>query len=255
MKLIRGGALFVGLLGVAGVTQAGVTSTWTAVSDYDFRGITQTGRDPALQASVDYAHPSGWYIGGWASNIDFGVDESASNLKDPKVELDIYTGFTKTLDTGLNFDVGGVAYTYPEESDFNYLEVYGGIGYTDKSGLSIKGKFFYSPDFGGDTTPGDTSAEYLTGDLSVPLPSNFSFTAHVGYSFGDYWDTFLKNSNAGDNYFDYAVGVGYTAGKFSLALKYIDGSDLKELEHTRNDIFTSESKVVLSVATTFPWGE
>jgi uncharacterized protein (TIGR02001 family) len=220
------------------------------VSDYDFRGITQTAGDPALQASLDYAHPSGWYIGAWASNLKFGVP-SGGPLKDPKIELDLYTGFTKTLDTGLNYDLGGVVYTYPEETDFNYLEVYAGLGYTDKSGLSIKGKFFYSPDFGGDTTPGDTSAEYISGDLSVPLPQNFSFTAHAGYSFGDYWKDFLGSQE----YFDYAVGFGYTAGKVSLGLKFIDGSDEKALKHTPNDFFTSKSKVVLSVATTFPWGE
>lgn len=248
MKLIRGAALFVGLLGVAGATQAGVTSTWTAVNDYDFRGITQTAGDPALQASLDYAHDSGWYIGAWGSNIDFGAG-------DPNLEVDVYTGFTKTLESGLNYDVGGVYYTYPSASDFNYLEIYGGLGFTAKSGLSVKGKFWYSPDFGGDSTPGDTSAEYIQGDLTMPLPANFSITAHAGYSFGDYWDSFLKDAGAGDNYFDYAVGVGYTAGKFNLAVKWIDGSDLKESDGTPGGIFSSEARVVLSVATTFPWGE
>ncbi len=246
MKLIRGGALFVGLLGVAGATQAGVSSTWTAVSDYDFRGITQTAKDPALQASIDYAHDSGWYIGGWGSNVDFGPS-------DPSIELDVYTGFSKSLDTGLNYDLGGVYYTYHSNPSpgLDYAELYAGLGYEAKSGVSIKGKFFYSPDFGGSATPGSTSAEYISGDLSVPLPSNFSFTAHAGYSFGDFW----KDIPGNQEYFDYALGVGYEAGKFSLGLKFIDGSDLKSLDGTPGDVFTSESKVVFSVATTFPWGE
>ena len=255
MKLIRGAALFIGLLGVAGATQAGVTSTWTATSDYDFRGITQSAGDPALQASIDYAHPSGWYIGAWASNIKFGVDESASGLSDPKIETDVYTGFTKTLESGLSYDVGGVFYGYPEESTFNYFELYAGVGFTAKSGMSIKGKLFYSPDFGGDATPGNTSAEYLSADASFPLPQNFSITAHAGYSFGNYWDSFLKDAALGDKYFDYSVGVGYTAGKFSLSLKWIDGSDLKESDGTPHDFFSSEGRAVFSVATTFPWGE
>ena len=250
MKLIRGGALFVGLLGVAGATQAGVTSTWTAVSDYDFRGITQTAGDPALQASVDYAHSSGWYVGGWGSNVDFGGS-------DPDIEIDLYGGFTKTLDTGLSYDLGGVYYTYhssPSPS-VDYYELYAGLGYTDKSGLSIKGKLFYSPDFGGSFTQGDTSAEYLSADLSVPLPQNFSLTAHAGYSFGDYWKDGAPGAFSDSEYFDYSIGVGYTLKKFSLALKFIDGSDLKVADGTPGDVFTSESKVVFSVATTFPWGE
>jgi uncharacterized protein (TIGR02001 family) len=247
MKLFRGATLFIGLLSVAGATQAGVTSSWTVVSDYDFRGVTQSAQDAALQASLDYAHDSGWYLGAWASNIDFGPG-------DPNLELDVYTGFTKSLDSGLNYDLGGVYYTYPSESDFNYLELYGGVGFTSKSGVSIKGKLFYSPDWGGDSTPGSPSAEYLSGDLTMPLPSNFSITAHVGYSFGDFWDD-AKDAGAGRPYFDYAIGVGYTAGKFSLAAKFIDGSDLKELDGTPGDVFSSESRVVVSVATTFPWGE
>lgn len=248
MKLIRGGVLLIGMLGVATATQAGVSSTWTATSDYDFRGITQSAKDPALQASVDYAHDSGWYVGLWASNVEFGPG-------DPNIEVDGYGGFTKTLESGFSYDLGGVYYSYHTDPNpsLNYYELYAGVGFTAKSGVSIKGKFFYSPDFGGDFTEGDTEAEYLSADLTVPLPSNFSILGHAGYSFGDYWDG--GSFPPGNEYFDYSVGVGYTAGKFNLALKFIDGSDLKITDGTPGDVFTSESKVVFSVATTFPWGE
>src|SRR5689334_21233843 len=159
MKLIRGGVVLVGLLGAASAAQAGLSSTWTVASDYDFRGISQTAKDPALQASLDYTHPSGFYISAWGSNVDFGT-------RDPDVEVDIYGGFTRQLDSGLNYDFGGIYYTYhssPAQSP-DYVEAYAGLGYTDKSGLSIKGKLFYSPDFGGSSTPGHTPAKYLTAD-------------------------------------------------------------------------------------------
>jgi uncharacterized protein (TIGR02001 family) len=213
-------------------------------NDYDFRGITQSARDPALQASLDYAHDSGWYIGAWGSNVDFGPS-------DPNLEVDLYTGFSKQLDTGLNYDIGGVWYTYHSAPNpgANYVELYAGLGYTDQSGMSIKGKFFYSPDFGGKSTPGDTSAEYIQADFSYPLPANLSIIAHAGYNFGDYWKDFLNDSE----YFDYSVGLGYTAGNFNFAVKYIDGSDLKDTPGT--EVFDSRDKVVVSVATTFPWGE
>jgi uncharacterized protein (TIGR02001 family) len=251
MKSIRGGLVSIGLLAVAGAAQAGVTSTWTATNDYDFRGITQTANNAAIQGSLDYAHPSGWYAGAWASNLRFGA---TSPLKDPKVELDLYTGFTKTLDSGLSYDLGGIYYTYPEESDFNYLEGYAGLGFTAKSGASIKGKFFYSPDFGGKTTPGNTPAEYISADGSFPLPQNFSVIGHAGYSWGDYWDfaKLVKNGAFGRPYFDYSVGVGYTLGKFSLAAKWVDGSDNKEAKDFQ--FFSSKARVVVTVATTFPWG-
>jgi uncharacterized protein (TIGR02001 family) len=242
MKLIRGGALFTGLLLVAGAAQAGVTSTWTLTNDYDFRGNSQTAKDPALQGSLDYAHESGWYVGAWGSNIDFQVDEAATGLNDPKLEVDLYTGFTKSLENGFTYDVGGVYYGYPDEGDFDYLEIYGSIAKD-----WFKTKLWYSPDFGGDTTNGDTEAWYLEANGTWALPANFSILAHVGYSTGDYWDDIYT-----DDLIDYSIGVGYTAGKFNLALKYVDtDSDVQ----ITSDAFNNEGRVIVTVATTFPWGE
>lgn len=236
MKLIRGGALFIGLLAVAGATQAGVTSTWTATNDYDFRGNSQSAKDPAIQGSLDYAHESGWYIGAWASNVDFHANGEQTDL-----EVDLYTGFTKTLESGLAWDAGIVGYQY-DESDANYFEVYGSLAKD-----WFKAKLWYSPDFGGDTTSGDTAAWYVEANGTFPLPQNFSILAHVGYSTGDYWDDVYT-----DNLIDYSIGVGYTAGKFNLALKYADtDSDVQVV----TDEFNNEGRVLLTVATSFPWGE
>ena len=253
MKLIRGGALFIGLLGVAGATQAGVTSTWTIASDYDFRGITQTARDPAVQASLDYAHASGAYVGAWASNIDFGTNKNSP--ANPTVETDFYGGFKKSYDSGVGFDVGAVYYTYHLDGgkDFNYWEGYAGGSYKWASA-----KLFYSPKFGGNAAEDflgkNISAFYISTDAAYPLPKNFSIIAHAGYSFGDYWDK-LKDIDAGQPYFDWAVGVGVTTGYFSWAAKYIDGSDLKQSDIPKVDVFTSRSKYVLTVSTTFPWAK
>ena len=38
-------------------------------TDYRFRGISQSGGDPALQGGFDVAHDSGFYVGTWASSI------------------------------------------------------------------------------------------------------------------------------------------------------------------------------------------
>jgi uncharacterized protein (TIGR02001 family) len=226
-----------GLLGAATAANAGVTSTWTLTNDYDFRGITQTAQDPAVQGSVDYASDSGWYVGAWGSNVDFG-----NGPVSPDLEVDVYTGFTGTSEGGLGYDVGIVYYSYHSDSDPNYFEIYGSL-----SKDWFKGKVWYSNDFGGDTTAGDTPAYYVEGNGTFPLPNNFSVLAHVGYSAGDYW------SDTDTEYFDYSVGVGYTAGKFNLALKWVDGSDLEAFDGTPDDVFSSEARVIFTVATTFPW--
>jgi uncharacterized protein (TIGR02001 family) len=222
-----------GLLASAGAANAGVTSTWTLASDYDFRGITQTDEDPALQGSIDYAHDSGWYVGAWASNVDFpGYD---GNL-----ELDLYTGFTGTTEGGLGWDAGIIWYTYPtsdttatEGELLEFPEIYGSLSYGP-----FKGKLWYSDDFGGT----DESSYYLDATATFPLPANFSVLAHVGYSDGDAIDVLY-----GDAYTDYSVGVGYTAGNFNLALKYV-GQDI-------DDAYGLDDRVIFTIATTFPWGE
>jgi uncharacterized protein (TIGR02001 family) len=244
---IATGVVALGLIAVAAAGRAeGVSSTVTVASDYDFRGITQSGQDPALQASIDYAHASGWYIGAWGSNVDFCATGAAGCL-DADYEIDLYAGFSgSTGEHGLGWDVGIVYYSY-EKSDYNYPEIYASL-----SKGWFKAKLSCSNDLGGDTTVGDTPAFYAEGNATVPLPANVSLLGHVGYSFGDYWDD-LDEAGTGGEYFDYSVGVGYTAGHFNLAFKWVDASDLKESDGTPDDVFSSESRVVFTIATTFPW--
>ena len=88
MKSIRTMALVTGLLALSGVSQAQFSSTWTAVSDYDFRGYSQSAKSPALQASADYtAGDTGFSAGAWASNVDFGP----ATMK--TMELDLYANY------------------------------------------------------------------------------------------------------------------------------------------------------------------
>jgi uncharacterized protein (TIGR02001 family) len=218
-------------LGVAGMTQAGVTATVTGVSDYDFRGYTQTARDPALQGSVDWSGDYGLSAGAWASSsLDFGPGTDAN------VELDLYAGWAGGSENGPQYSLGAVWYTYPGANDFNYPEISAGIGYK-----SISGKLWYS----WDEASSNLSAWYIEGNYTYPLPDDFGLTVHAGYSFGDYWKSF------DGEYFDWAVGVTRSFGHFDTALKFIDGSNAV-YDHS-SDIFSAKAKVVFSVSTTFPW--
>src|SRR5215470_11326006 len=46
-----------------GAAHAQISASVAAVSDYRFRGISQSDRKPALQGSVAYDHPSGLFAG------------------------------------------------------------------------------------------------------------------------------------------------------------------------------------------------
>lgn len=228
-----------GLLLAAAAANAQVSSTVTLTNDYDFRGASQSATDPAIQASIDYAQESGWYVGAWASNVDFG------NEVDIDYEVDLYTGFSGGDEEGLGWDVGFIYYAYPDDSDANYPEIYGKINYNVFSGA-----LFYSNDF----VNSNESAVYLSGDVNLPMPSNFSLLAHAGYNFGDFWDG--QDGESSSDYIDWSVGVGYTAGHFDLALKWVDTTlDDGDFWFSRDDVNNTEGRVVFTVATTFPWGK
>ncbi len=226
-----------GMLAAAAAAQAEVSSTWTLTNDYDFRGASQSAKDPAVQASIDWADESGWYIGAWASNVDFGP------AADIDYEVDLYTGFSGGDEEGLGWDVGFVYYAYPDDSDVNYPEIYGKISY----GL-FSGALFYSNDYVGSSE----NAIYVTGDVGVPIAdTGFSVIAHAGYNFGDFWD-----QGDGSEYIDWSIGGSYTVGNFDLALKWVDTTlDEGDFWFSSDDVNNTEGRVVFTISTTFPWGD
>jgi uncharacterized protein (TIGR02001 family) len=229
MKLSQGLAAIV-LTMSAAAAHAEITGTVTATTDYDFRGITQTKQKPAIQGSLDYSHASGFYAGAWASNVDFG------NCCDENWELDVYGGW-RGGET-IAYDVGLVYYTYPGAKDIDYPEIYASATWK-----VLTGKVWYSWDFG---QSGD-SAEYYQLDANIPLPANFTLGLHTGYSDGKYWGS--------DNYIDWSAGVSYTLSHFNLNLKWVDGSDIKALNNTPNNVNSSDARAIFSVSTTFPWSK
>jgi uncharacterized protein (TIGR02001 family) len=233
MRRILGIGAFL-MLGAAGAAQAGVTGTVTAASDYDFRGISLSAKDPALQASIDYANDSGFYAGIWGSNVDFsgyGLDES--------VEIDYYLGYTFGPKDGPTYELAFVYYTDPGTNvKIDYAEPHIGVTYK-----WFNAKLWYAWDYGNTSQ----SAEYIEGNGTFALPQDFAVVAHAGYAWGDYWKSF------NGEYFDYSIGVTKSFGHFNFALKFIDGSDAV-YDHS-SDTYSGDSKVWLSVATTFPWSK
>ncbi|MFM2110290.1 MAG: hypothetical protein EB021_04740 [Gammaproteobacteria bacterium] len=222
----------VALGAAASVAQAEVSSTITLTSDYDFRGLTQTARDPALQASLDWANDSGMYVGAWASNVDFGKGTDAD------VEVDLYAGFRGSFNDDLSFDVGAIQYAYQPNGDkVDFAEAYGSLTYK-----AVTAKYSYAWDYGNT----GSAASYFELNSAVPLPNDFSLTLHGGYSSGEYWT---------ENYLDYSIGVAKSVGNFAVSLKWVDGSDLQSAQKAPADVFTSDAKLVFSVATTLPWGK
>lgn len=83
-------------------------------SDYRFRGVSQTNRDPALQAGIEHASDSGFYAGAWGSNVSWLSDLSAAGAPvSSSLELDGYLGYRGTFGETVGFDAGALYYHYP----------------------------------------------------------------------------------------------------------------------------------------------
>src|SRR5471030_553557 len=80
------------------------------VSDYRYRGISQTRLKPALQGGFDYTNnPTGFYAGTWLSTIKWTKDAGGSG----DIEWDIYAGKRGQISADVSYDVGVLTYVYP----------------------------------------------------------------------------------------------------------------------------------------------
>lgn len=155
----------------AGTAFAQVDANVGVVSNYLFRGVTQTDDSAAVQGGLDYAHGSGLYVGTWLSNIDFGGKEDA--------EVDLYAGHGGEFgDTGIGWDIGTIYYLYPGGGDLDYAEAYVGLGYGPVS-ASVAGTYWGEVD---GPAAFDTGDLYYNVSIDVPVPlEKFSLTAFAGY--------------------------------------------------------------------------
>lgn len=171
------------------------------VSDYRYRGISQSRLKPALQGGVDYADKSGFYVGAWGSSIKWIKDAGAT---DGTVEVDLYGGYKGAVGD-VSYDVGFLRYEYvgnklasvPGSVNANTNEVYGAVTY----GLfTAKYSHALTDLFG---TAGSKGAYYLDLSANFDLGSGYTLTPHVGrqgnYSaaYNDYSLTLTKDLGNG----------------------------------------------------------
>ena len=78
------------------------------------------------------------------------------------------------------------------------------------------------------------------------VAQEFGLGVHLGFSDGDFFDE-------SDSIVDYGVSVTKSFGNFDFELKYVDTDQDSDVCETPDDVFTCEGRIILSVATTFPW--
>jgi len=185
-------------------------------SQYIFRGLTQTGKEPALQGGVDYSHSSGFYLGVWGSNVSWLREVGLKN--DSSLEVDVYGGYKNTIgDTGFTYDIGALQYFYPGnapsksalnaagQQDANTTELYGALGWkwlTAKYSHVVSGGAFGVPD------GRNTYYAELNGAFPI-AETGYSIIAHVGrQEFDGSTTAFAPDDNDKlYSYTDYKIGA------------------------------------------------
>lgn len=89
----------------------------TLASDYIFRSETQTNHHPALQATLEYDHASGFYVGTFGSNVswikDAAPDPGPGQRIHNNIETDLWLGYRNKIGEDWSYDVGLYYYYYP----------------------------------------------------------------------------------------------------------------------------------------------
>ncbi|MGE0081962.1 MAG: TorF family putative porin [Thiohalomonadaceae bacterium] len=160
------------------------------VSNYVWRGQSQTDDGAALQGGVDYTHDSGAYAGVWASNVDDGQESG--------IEYDVYVGFANEVGD-FGYDVAYLTYNYTNEDFAEDSAEY-------KLGAS------YGPLSAAYYLDSDSDYSYVEAGAAFALPAGFGLDLHYG----------LLDPDEGETAWDYAVGISKSLGGVGLSVSYVE---------------------------------
>jgi uncharacterized protein (TIGR02001 family) len=199
-------------------------------TDYIFRGVSQSRRNPAPQAGADFTY--GIIYGGvWGSDIDFGSNIDGSRVG--SIEVDVYGGIKPVLGP-VTFDLGVIYYAYPSANDKgplflqvreqSYIEGKLGVSASLIPKLTTGVTVFYSPQY----TGGQGQVTTVEGTVAYEFPAFYkvvpTLSGTVGGVFGDAGDAndpFIM-ANGKDSYTYWNVGMTFGLDKLSIDLRYWD---------------------------------
>lgn len=212
-----------------------ISGSTALVSDYRFRGVSQSDRDMAVQGGITASHASGAYAGVWASNLAGWGTFGGANM-----ELDLIAGYKAALAANAALDVGLTWYMYPggaAKTDFAepYAKLTGtagpatltaGVAYAPKQ--QALGRWYRT---GADAVAGVYTEKgakddnlYLWGDAAVAVGQTpFTAKAHIGHSSGQ--NGLAPNATAlspTGSYWDWSLGMDARWRSVTLGLSYVD---------------------------------
>jgi uncharacterized protein (TIGR02001 family) len=228
------------------------SSTIILTTDYVFDGVSYSDQDPAIQGSIDYAHPdTGIFVGLWGSSWD---DGGYSN----DIELGIYGGQAGTLGV-LDYAITLYYWHYPGAKDdgfeFDYFQAGINLSHTFEDILfspTLTGGYIWSPEFSFE----EGNYHKFLAKLGLALAHGFYLefeAAHVDVE-GGAWTGNGQGMNGGDGY-DweyYRAGISkeLVAG-LTLDLSYYYNSEKSFFKDFYGGNDVADPRLVFTLSRTF----
>jgi len=174
------------------------------VSDYRYRGISLTGNDPALQGTVNYDDPTGFYAGSFFSNVRFAFTSGRD------LQALSFAGYVWQLPSGVTGDVGVDYSFFTGTHGYDYPEAYVGF-----SSGNLTGRLYYTPRYFG------RFGDAIYGELNFaqPLDDGVRIVIHGGVLRSKSYDIYGASSN--QTTFDARLGVVFDVDAFNLELSWV----------------------------------
>ncbi len=210
-------------------------------SDYRFRGIAQTSFKPALQAGVDFAHTSGFYLGAWGSNVSWIKDYAGATKG--ALEIDLYGGYKGVINKDFSYDLGVVRYQYPGNTaaiNANTTELYGALTYSVVTAKYSRSTSNFI------ANPKSSGSAYYEVAANFDLGSGLTLTPRVGHQ------TIPNVANDAGNYTDYALTLGKDFGSGLIATVAAIGTNANKAFYTDlNGKFLGKNALAVGVKYSF----
>jgi uncharacterized protein (TIGR02001 family) len=195
------------------------------VSDYIFRGYSQSSRDPVMQGGLDVGYGIA-YAGIWASGIDFDFDGATPGAgSNAEVEIDYYGGIRPTWGAA-TFDFGVLYYSYPGADDqlgtLSYLELKAGVSGQLVKNLSTGVAMYWSPNYSGETGStwtAEGTAGYTFHKVGPFVPS-LTGALGVEWSGDQAWQNLY--ANGAGSYVYWNAGLILAVDNMSFDFRYWD---------------------------------
>lgn len=179
------------------------------VSQYRFRGVSQSDEQIAAQAGITVSHQSGFYIGTWGSNLGGFGTYGGANL-----ELDLFGGYKHSFGKAA-VDAGLLWYVYPGTGGHNYAEPYANVSGT-LGPFALKAGGNYAPK---QREIGNHDSLYLYGEANAAIPRTpVTLKSHLGYTTGKG----AAPAGPTGHYLDWQLGADVTYKALTFNLSYVD---------------------------------